>query len=211
MLGGEELEHAERFRFDRDRRHFIVRRGWLRELLSRRLDTSAGEIRYSYNRFGKPALPDHDLTFNASRSAGKALCVIAWGLEVGCDLERRNQELATQAVAERFFSPLEQTCLSALPADRWVEGFFNCWTRKEAYIKARGSGLSHPLDAFDVSVTPDEPARLLRGCEGWSVQSLEPAPGFTAAVVAEGVDWTLRPQRGHNERQDLPGPPLPTA
>ena len=191
LLDGEELLHADRFRFDRDRHLFIVRRGWLRELLSRRLNTSPRQVRYRRNPFGKPALPGRELSFNLSRSAGKALCVIAQGLELGCDLERRNPDLATPAVAERFFSPQEQAWLSALPADRWVEGFFNCWTRKEAYIKALGSGLSHPLDAFDVSVAPDEPARLLRGCEGWSVQAFEPAPGFTAAVVAEGQGWTL--------------------
>ena len=191
LLDGEELGHADRFRFDRDRRHFIVRRGWLRELLSRRLNTSPRQIRYLRNPFGKPVLPGRDLSFNLSRSAGKALCVIAQGLELGCDLERRNQDLASPTVAGRFFSPQEQAWLSALPADRWVEGFFNCWTRKEAYIKALGSGLSHPLNAFDVSVAPGEPARLLRGCEGWSVQAFEPAPGFTAAVVAEGDGWTL--------------------
>ena len=99
--------------------------------------------------------------------------------------------MATSAVAERFFSPLERVLLSSLPPDRWVEGFFNCWTRKEAYIKALGVGLSYPLDAFDVSLAPGEPAQLMRGCDGWSVQALEPAPAFAAAVVAAGFDWTL--------------------
>lgn len=191
MLDAEERAQARRFRFDRDRRRYIVRHGWLRELLARRLECSPREIRFAHNPFGKPALPDRDLGFNLSRSAGTALCVVARGLELGCDLERRNRDLATDAVAERFFSPLEQARLSSLPADRRVEGFFNCWTRKEAYIKARGLGLSYPLDAFDVSLAPDEPARLLRGCDGWSVQSFEPAPGFAAAVVAEAGDWTL--------------------
>lgn len=191
MLDIEERAQAQRFRFDRDRRHFIVRRGWLRELLSQRLERPPRDIRYSRNRFGKPSLLEGELSFNLSKSAGKALCVVASGLELGCDLELRNPGLATPDVAERFFSPLEQSWLSSLPADRWVEGFFNCWTRKEAYIKARGFGLSYPLDAFDVSLAPEEPAQLMRGCEGWSVQSFEPAPGFAAAVVAEGLDWAL--------------------
>lgn len=191
MLDSEERAQALRFRFDRDRRRYIVRHGWLRELLSRRLERSPRELRFSRNRFGKPSLPGRNPRFNLSRSAGKALCVIAPGLELGCDLELRNPELATNAVAERFFSPREQIWLSSLPVDRWVEGFFNCWTRKEAYLKARGLGLSYPLDAFDVSLSPEEPSRLMRGCEGWSVQSFEPAPGFAAAVVAEGFDWAL--------------------
>jgi 4'-phosphopantetheinyl transferase len=190
-LDAEERAQAQRFRFDRDRRRYVVRHLWLRELLARRLECSPREIRFAHNPFGKPALPGRDLNFNLSRSAGKALCVVAQGVELGCDLELRNRDLATDAVAERFFSPIEQLCLSSLPADRRVEGFFNCWTRKEAYIKARGLGLSYPLDAFDVSLAPDEPARLLRGCEGWSVQSFEPAPGFAAAVVAEARDWAL--------------------
>jgi 4'-phosphopantetheinyl transferase len=191
LLDSEERAHAQRFRFDRDRRHYVVRHGWLRELLSQRLEISPRQIRFSRNGFGKPSLPGRDLRFNLSRSGGRALCVLAEGLELGCDLEQRNPELATSAVAGRFFSPCEQATLWSLPPDLWVEGFFNCWTRKEAYIKARGLGFSYPLDAFDVSLAPGEPARLMRGCQGWSVQSFEPAPGFAAAVVAQGLDWAL--------------------
>ena len=192
MLDNTERAEAQRFRFERDRRHFIVRRGWLRTLLSYRLDTSPWEIRFFRNLFGKPSLPEWNLEFNLSHSAGKALCVIATGLKLGCDLEWRDPSLASNAVAERFFSSLERKRLTSLPTNQWIEGFFNCWTRKEAYIKARGYGLSCPLDMFDVSLAPEEPARLMRGCEGWSVQSFEPAPNFTAAVVAEGSGWSLR-------------------
>lgn len=191
MLDSEERAQAQRFRFDCDQRHYITRRGWLRELLSSRLGRAPSEIRFSRNSFGKPTLPQLNLTFNLSCSAGKALCVVTRGLELGCDLEYCDPSLASNAIAERFFSPIERNCLSSLPTDQWVEGFFNCWTRKEAYIKARGFGLSCPLDTFDVSLAPEEPARLMRGCEGWSVQSFEPAPGFTAAVVAEGSNWEL--------------------
>jgi 4'-phosphopantetheinyl transferase len=201
MLDSAERAQAQRFRFDRDRRRYIVRHGWLRELLSRRLDTAPSEIRFSRNSFGKPALPGRNLRFNLSHSAGKALCVIARGLELGCDLELRNPSLASNAIVERYFSPLERSHLSSLPIDRWVEGFFNCWTCKEAYIKARGLGLSCPLDTFEVLLTPKEPARLMRGCEGWSVQSFEPAPGFTAAVVVEGSNWALT--RRHRGRHNI--------
>lgn len=191
LLDDEERAQAARFRFDRDRRRYVVRHGWLRELLGRRLDASPKSLRFARNGFGKPSLPGREVSFNLSRSGERALCVIASGLELGCDLEQRNAELATKALAERFFSRAERTALSALPEELWVEGFFNCWTRKEAYVKARGLGLSHPLDAFDVSLAPGEPARLMRGCGGWTVRSFEPAPGFAAAVVAEGTDWSL--------------------
>lgn len=197
MLDDTERAEARRFRFERDRRHYIVRHGWLRELLSCRLERPPREIRFFRNSFGKPSLAEGNLEFNLSFSAGKALCVIARGVELGCDLELRDPSLASDSIAERFFSLFERNCLSSLPTHQWLEGFFNCWTRKEAYIKARGLGLSCPLDTFDVSLAPGEPARLMRGCEGWSVQSFEPAPGFTAAVVAEGSDWSLRHCRGN--------------
>lgn len=192
LLDSEECVRAQRFRFDRDRRHYIVRRGWLRALLSHQLGWPPREIHFSCNSFGKPSLRERNLGFNLSCSAGKALCVIAQGLDLGCDLEQRNPELASDDIAERFFSPLERNQLSSLASDRWLEGFFNCWTRKEAYIKARGFGLSYPLHTFDVSLAPEEPASLMRGCEGWSVQSFEPAPGFVAAVVAEDLAWSLK-------------------
>jgi 4'-phosphopantetheinyl transferase len=191
MLDDEERARAQRFAFERDRRRFIVRRGWLRDLLARRLATPPTAIRFTHNPFGKPSLCGESMRFNLSCSEGKALCVIADRLELGCDLEWRNPALASRELAERFFTSLEQKQLSSLTVEIWVEGFFNCWTRKEAYIKALGLGLSCPLDSFDVSLAPDEAALLLRGCDGWSVQSLEPAPGFTAAVVAEGSDWAL--------------------
>jgi 4'-phosphopantetheinyl transferase len=194
MLDGEERVLAQRFRFRRDRQYFVVRRGWLRVLLSQRLGMSPRKIRFVRNRFGKPSLPGREFSFNLSRSAGKSLCIIAQNLELGCDLEQRNRDLASPAIAERFFSPREQHWLSLLPPEQWLQGFFNCWTRKEAYIKARGIGLSYPLDAFDVSLAPKEAARLVCGCEGWSVQSFEPAPGFVAAVVAAGDDWALTNQ-----------------
>ena len=192
MLDDAERAAGRQFRFERDRRRFVVRRGWLRALLAERLDMAPREIRFSRNRFGKPSLPQRELAFNLSHSAGKALCAVAGDRELGCDLEWRDPSLASPDLAERFFSPAERHCLAALPGDQWLAAFFNCWTRKEAYIKARGMGLSYPLDRFDVSLAPGEPARLMRGCTGWSVEAFEPASGFTAAVVAAGDDWHCR-------------------
>ena len=116
--------------------------------------------------FGKPCVAEGDLRFSLSHSRGLALYAVARGLEVGCDLEFRDPRLACGRVAERFFSPPELHALRSLPAERWAEGFFNGWTRKEAYVKARGLGLSLPLDSFAVTLAPRRarraPPRLRR-------------------------------------------------
>ena len=117
---------------------------------------------------------------------------LAEGREVGCDIERFDPRFAAERIPERFFSTREVRALHALPTALQTEAFFLCWTRKEAYVKARGRGLSIPLDSFDVSLTPGVPATLLRGCEGWSVAAFEPVPDHPAAVVAEGADWRMR-------------------
>ena len=191
LLDAAERARAARFRFERDRRRYVVRRGRLRTLLAGYLDHEPADVALTVDRFGKPALATGALRFNLSHSHGLALYAIAFGIEVGCDLERRDPRLAGADVAARFFSPGEVRALRALAPARRTEGFFNCWTRKEAYVKARGCGLSLPLDGFDVSLAPGEPAALLRGCDGWSVAAFAPAPDYHAAVVAAGSDWRL--------------------
>jgi 4'-phosphopantetheinyl transferase len=104
--------------------------------------------------------------------------------EVGIDIEQINAQFAHDQIPERFFSAAEVAALRALPESLQIEAFFQIWTRKEAYVKARGLGLSLPLDSFDVSL--GEPARFLRGTGGWSIESIEPAPGYAAALVAQG-------------------------
>ncbi|MEA2954317.1 MAG: 4-phosphopantetheinyl transferase [Alphaproteobacteria bacterium] len=191
VLSAQERERAARFRFERDRRRYILRHGKLRELLSDYLNCAPSRLRFTYNPFGKPSVAGGDLRFNVSHSHGTALFVFARGVEVGCDIERRDPRFVCDQIPERFFSALEVQTLRSLPASSQTQAFFNCWTRKEAYIKARGYGLSLPLDSFDVSLAPDEPVLLLRGCDGWSVQPCEPAPDYQAAIVAEGADWQL--------------------
>lgn len=184
-LGPEESARAARFRHDRDRDRFVARRGQLRERLARELDQDPGRLRIETDPHGKPFLPDcPELGFNLSHSHALALCVIGRGLALGCDIERRDREFACRRVADRLFAPSERAALAALPDALWAEGFFNCWTRKEAYVKALGLGLSYPLDAFTVSVAPGEPARLIEARPGWSLMSFEPAPGYQAALVA---------------------------
>ncbi|WP_161978403.1 4'-phosphopantetheinyl transferase family protein [Sphingomonas oligophenolica] len=183
-LDVDERARAARFRHDRDRDRFVARRGQLRERLAQSVGEAPRAVRIAIDARGKPFLLDHPgLHFSVSHSHGQALCAVAVDAAVGCDLEWRNPDLACRAVAARLFAPPETTALANLTEAQWVEGFFNCWTRKEAYVKALGLGLSYPLDAFAVSVAPGEPATLIDAQPGWSLASFEPAPGYQAALV----------------------------
>jgi len=196
ILSSDERDRAARFRFERDRERFVIRRGTLRELLALHLDDTPQRIRFCVNPFGKLSLPGpRPLKFNLSHSQEVALFALAEGREVGCDIERSDPGFAADRIPEDFFSAHEVSALRALPTALQTEAFFLCWTRKEAYVKARGRGLSIPLDSFDVSLAPGDPATLLRGCEGWSVAAFEPVPDHPAAIVAEGADWRMRLRR----------------
>jgi 4'-phosphopantetheinyl transferase len=200
-LAADEIARAERFYFEKDRKHFIVARGVLRVILSRYLGLDPTQLEFSYSSYGKPALttsPGKDwLRFNLSHSHELALYAITYGREVGIDIEYMRDKVSSEAIAEHYFSPREVTVLRALPVSLRREAFFTCWTRKEAYIKARGEGLSFPLDHFDVSLVPGEPAALLHTlgdpheASRWSLQALAPAMGYAAALAVEGHDWRL--------------------
>jgi 4'-phosphopantetheinyl transferase len=201
-LTADERARAERFYFQKHRERFIAGRGLLRHILSRYLGKEPDQLRFCYNSYGKPALTEETgaegLCFNLSHSHGIALYALTHGREIGIDIEYFRPDVETEKLAERFFSPREAAVLRALPEHLRKEGFFNCWTRKEAYIKAEGEGMSIPLSAFDVSLTPGEPAALLRtqkhpqetAC--WSLQALNPAPSYAAALAVKGHDWELK-------------------
>ncbi len=184
LLSQGERERASDFHFERDRQRFIARRGALREILASYLDRHPAGIELVVNAFGKPVAADKAVHFSLSHSHGVLLCAVSRDAEVGCDIERRDETFANERIAEHFFSRAEVRALRSLPRDLQSAGFFNCWTRKEAFVKGLGRGLSHPLDSFDVSLAPAEPAALLRGCEGWSVASIEAVEGYAAAIVA---------------------------
>ncbi len=201
LLADNELARAARFHFDKDKHHFIVARGWLRKLLAVYLGVSAGELRFFYAEKGKPALEESQrrlLNFNLAHSHGMAIYAFAHNREVGVDLEFIREDLADEKIAERFFSQSEIEVLRKLPAELRKQAFFDCWTRKEAYIKARGDGLSMPLHEFDVSLAPDEAAALLRNHKEpgevtrWSMQSVAVPAGYVAALAASGHDWKLK-------------------
>jgi 4'-phosphopantetheinyl transferase len=205
-LSLDEKARAQRFYFARDQRHFVVGRGVLRNILSRYLDLAPQELLFTYGPKDKPSLDPAlvqasptalGLRFNLSHSGDLALYAFTNRREVGIDLERLRPMEDAEHIARRFFSVPEVQVFYALPAHLRLEGFFNCWCRKESYIKATGDGLSMPLDRFTVSLLPGEPARFLH-MEGdpaeagrWSLRELHPAPGYTAAVCVEGTGWEL--------------------
>lgn len=204
-LAPDERARAARFHFSKDRRHFIAARGALRDILARYLRCDPTHLQFCYGLAGKPALAPgaqvQDLHFNLSHSQGLALYAVTRIGEIGIDVERIEVDVARERVAERFFSPQEVFALRALPAHLQPEAFFNCWTRKEAYVKARGDGLRIPLDSFDVSLTPGAPPTFLRGAgPQWSLQALTPAPHYVAAIAAEGHGCRLRLWQWHAAR-----------
>jgi len=194
-LAAEEHERASRYFFPRDRRRYVLRHGILRSLLAERLACSPREVRLRYNEFGKPSLEGSAIRFSLSHSRGMALYAFAEGIELGCDIEYRDAAMATSGIAQRFFSRAELETLGRLAGDARIEAFFNCWTRKEAFVKALGRGLSLPLDSFDVSLAPGEPASLGRGCAGWAVESLDLHADYAAAVVAQAARLSVWPRR----------------
>jgi 4'-phosphopantetheinyl transferase len=193
----DEKARSERFHFSRDRMQFLVARGVLRELLGRYLSHHPSAVRIEYGPYGKPYIREQShrvpIRFSVSHSHGLALFAFAIGREVGVDVEMVRPDFGGEEAAENHFAPREVRELCSLaPAER-AEGFFLCWTRKEAYVKARGEGLQVPLKSFRVSLTPGEPARLeAEDCMRWSLFSLRPAPNFVGALVAEGSDLLPR-------------------
>jgi 4'-phosphopantetheinyl transferase len=199
-LAADEIERANRFHFDKHRKHFLVGRGFLRHVIARYLETAAAALQFSYGPFGKPALNgvhrDSRLRFNMSHSHGVALLAISEATELGVDIEHIRADFASEEIARRFFSPREVETFNGLAAQEQVAAFFRCWSRKEAYIKAIGRGLSQPLDAFDVTLAPGEPAALLRVEEDdaarWTMCDLDVGAEYAAALAVEGPVPILR-------------------
>ncbi len=195
----DENSRASRFRLHRDRNRFIVARGLLRLILACYLHENPAHLRFCYGPHGKPALdtkPAGDtLNFNLSHSDGVALYAVTRGRELGVDLERIRPDRADENAAEQFFSPMEMGALRALSPNARPEAFFACWTRKEAYIKARGGGFTIPLRQFSVSISGKEPVVLLDNdgnrseISRWSLLALDLGPGWAAALAAEGQGW----------------------
>lgn len=201
-LENKERDRANRFHFEKDRHHFITARGVLRIILGSYLKLKPKRLNFLYTPHGKPKIADeidyNYLKFNLSHSHGLALYAVSLGREIGIDIERVRTNLSFEKIAKRFFSPLEFQMLSALSPSERIEGFFNCWTRKEAYIKAIGEGLSIPLDQFDVTLNPRDEAKIISikgdsiSASYWSLYPLTPAPGYVGALAVEGKNLRIK-------------------
>ncbi|HKP36653.1 MAG TPA: 4'-phosphopantetheinyl transferase superfamily protein [Pyrinomonadaceae bacterium] len=199
-LSPDEHDRAARFHFERDRQRFRIARASLRMILSRYLNLAPEDLVFATTEYGKPFLTNPQaagLIFNLSHSQDFALLAVTREREVGIDIEFMRSDFATSDVAEHFFSVAEVYTFSGLDPDLRTLAFFNCWTRKEAYIKARGEGLSMPLDSFDVSLTPGLPVALLQNrldpadVSRWSLHELSPAPSYAAAIAVERCDGAV--------------------
>lgn len=195
-LTEDERDRARRFLFERDRNHFIAGRGILRELLGKYLSRPPAELKFRYGPQGKPTLSgqksQQSVRFNLSHSHGLAVFAFSLDRELGVDLELVRSDVATEEIASRYFSARELAEFRLVPPHLRAEAFFLCWTRKEAFVKARGEGLHIPLDSFSVSLTPGEVEKLEGAdCEGCTISSLQPAPGFVGAIVGEVSDCRL--------------------
>jgi 4'-phosphopantetheinyl transferase len=197
VLSTAEQERAARFAFARDRNRYTVARAIIRQLLGGYLGEPPENVVLGTLPHGKPivaataSIPG--LRFNLSHSHESALCAFCLGHELGIDIEKIKPQVAFEGIESRYFSPRERAELETLPQDLRPEGFFLCWTRKEAYVKARGEGLKVPLEGFSVSLTPGKPVVLQSSDEErWSLYSIHPAAGFVGALAVEGRGHRLQ-------------------
>jgi 4'-phosphopantetheinyl transferase len=193
-LSPEEMARADRFAFDHLRQSYQVSQGALRLLLARYMMCDPRELAFTFGPQGKPALRERSrLRFNIGHSGGLALYAFAVDCEIGVDVEEVRGNAELERIAARFFCEAEASALSSIGDERLRrEAFFRCWTRKEAYVKAVGGGLSLPLDHFQVSLLPDEPARFVHigndaaSAAAWNLQHLDPAPNYVGALAYRG-------------------------
>jgi 4'-phosphopantetheinyl transferase len=207
LLSSAERARAERFRFCKDRNDYIICHGMLRIILGRYLGRRPAEIEFCYGRFGKPEIKGDlvgmHLNFSASHSGDLALYAVTCSGPVGVDVECVRPVPHFEEIALRFFSPHEAEMLMALPTECRMEGFLNCWTRKEAFLKATGEGIGEGLAKVEVTLTPGKEAEILRiagesqGRTEWQLRSFSPAPGYLAAVAFEHRGLVLSQGRVH--------------
>jgi 4'-phosphopantetheinyl transferase len=202
ILSFEEQERAGRFQKIRDARRYVTARGSLRSLLGGYLAIEPGRLQFVCDAFGKPRLagevPLTSVSFSVSHSDDWGLFGFVRGHKIGVDLERISTGIDIEGLAKRYFSPNEFQKLWSLPAEQRREAFYCGWTRKEAYLKGRGEGLSYGLDGVEVSLAPGEPAIILGASDDpdvsrhWTLQHLSPAPGYVGAAAVEANNIAFR-------------------
>ncbi|MEZ4512088.1 MAG: 4'-phosphopantetheinyl transferase superfamily protein [Chloroflexota bacterium] len=197
LLSAAEQARAERFHFARDRRRYTVGRGTVRTVLAKYLGVDPASLVLDVTKFGKPFLVNHALHFNLSHSQEVGLLAVCRSSVVGVDVEEKRPLSDLHSLAAHVFSPVELQTLHALPPAQQPGGFFNAWTRKEAFIKAIGEGFSYPLKEFDVTLAPGDPAAIVQvqgsteEAATWSLHLLPPLPGFASALVLKAGHWRL--------------------
>jgi 4'-phosphopantetheinyl transferase len=192
VLSDDEISRAEKYQFKEDRDRFVAARGQLRVLLSGYIGCRPGEIRFGREAHGKPFLQDplvQHLSFNISHSHTLALYAITTGARIGIDVEYVRRDVETE-IARKFFSKNEAKQIVELPERAQADAVFNCWVRKEAFVKAHGGGISFGLGNVEVSVRADDPSLLRIANDDpsrWSLRDLYPDPDYKAAIVVEGT------------------------
>lgn len=196
MLSPEEKAVAAGFDSPDRRRSYVVAHALLRSILAKVAGVAPNELVFRYGQRGKPELagPIKGLQFNMSHSRDVMLVAVAHGRRVGVDIEHIDEPGDVRRIAARFLSPRDRDAIEQLPAERQRDAFLRCWTRKEAYMKARGDGISRPLDDFEVADAPDatRQPRLLKvagepnEAERWELADVPAPRGFMAAIAVEG-------------------------
>jgi 4'-phosphopantetheinyl transferase len=202
VLSPDEAARAARYRFAVDRQRYSISRGVLRTILGSYLRSDPVRIIFSYSSREKPFLSppysDSGITFNISHSGEVTLLALTHNRDIGVDVEQMARKSDLEAIARRFFSAHEQEQLFTLPAEQRPEAFFRCWTRKEAYIKATGDGLSLPLSQFDVSIAADDRDALVATrpdaseAARWSMREVPAGESYIGALCVRGRDWKLK-------------------
>ncbi len=206
LLSPEEDDRRTQLRFEGNRQDFVFARGMLRTLLAAYLETDPRGLRFQYSEHGKPSLAgsdaENELQFNLSHTQGAVLLAICRRRAIGVDIERVREDFSVQEIAERFFSLAERQALMRLPEAERRPAFFRCWTRKEAFLKARGHGLSFPLDRFDVSIGADETEVRLTTrpdpmeAQDWQILQAPAPEGYAAAVALASSPSALNDWKG---------------
>jgi 4'-phosphopantetheinyl transferase len=189
LLSSSEQERAARFKFDQHRQRFVVAHAALRSILSQYLETTPVNLQFVNGPNGKPKLAEEfsrsDVRFNLSHSFDLALLAVTRGREIGIDVELVKEDYAFDDVAARFFTAQELAAFRALPVHLQRQGFFKCWTSKEAFLKAKGTGLFGKLDEVEITLSREQRVLVNASVPGWTLSELNPGNNYEAALVIE--------------------------
>jgi len=199
-LTDEEEKKIMKFIFEKDRKCHMISRSVLKDILSRYLSIKAEDVIFTYNDYGKPFLGNKinnaEINFNLSHSGDMIIYAFSTGRSIGVDVQEIRNMDSTDDIFKRYFSDYENSIFDTLPVELKTGAFYSCWTRKEAYVKAHGSGLSFPLDKFSVSFLPGKDAELLHDefndVSGWTLKEIFSSPDYTAALAVEGNNIKYR-------------------